>query len=192
MMVADVLAPNRYQAIINHYADLTVREVSFECYVLYISLWSHYTKPTTRGRKCVASRVAIGAFPQRKLSMRCSCNFKCAILKFALWRGNSREIPPRWTSCDINGKSTLVQKMAWVRKAAIHYPNHCWLTLRPITPCGLNMDQLVNIHVCTYRPNSNTLSYQRVILSPILFFFALFLISISRRDNVLQFSKNDL
>ena len=55
----------------------------------------------------------------------------------------SCEIALRWMPLDVtDGKSTLVQVMAWCRKATSHYLNQCWP--RYLSPCGITKPQWVN------------------------------------------------
>ena len=50
---------------------------------------------------------------------------------------------PRWMSRDlIDGKSTLVQVMAWCRQARSHYLSQCWS--RSMSPNGVTRPQWVN------------------------------------------------
>ena len=53
--------------------------------------------------------------------------------EMALWR-----MPHNPT----DGKSTLVQVMAWCRQATSHYPSWCWP--RSLSPYGINKPQWVN------------------------------------------------
>ena len=49
----------------------------------------------------------------------------------------------KWTPMDLtDGKSTLVQVMAWCRQATSHYLSQCWP--RSLMPYGFNSPQWVN------------------------------------------------
>ena len=53
------------------------------------------------------------------------------------------KIALRWMSLDlIDGKSTLVQVMAWCRQTTSHYLSQCWP--RPLSPYGVTRPQWVN------------------------------------------------
>ena len=65
--------------------------------------------------------------------------------------GISCELAHRWMSLHLtDDKSTLVQVMAWCRKATSHYLSQCW----PLSPNGVTRPQWVkktgnmSIHVC--------------------------------------------
>ena len=65
--------------------------------------------------------------------------FRQVIFKLILlindW-GISCETVPKWMSLDLNdGKSTLVQVMAWCRQSTRHYLSRCWP--RSVPPYGL-------------------------------------------------------
>ena len=73
-------------------------------------------------------------------------NFRYAIFKQILviggW-GISCEIAPIWMSLDFtDDQSTLVQVMAWCRKATSHYLSQCWP--RPMSSYGVTRPQWVN------------------------------------------------
>ena len=53
-------------------------------------------------------------------------------------------IPIGWTPQElIDGKSTLIQVMAWCRQATSHYLNQCWP--RSVSPCGVTRPRWVNV-----------------------------------------------
>ena len=55
----------------------------------------------------------------------------------------SDKIVLKWMPMDlIDGKSTLVQVMAWCCQATSHYLSQCWP--RSLSPCGVIMPQWVN------------------------------------------------
>ena len=55
----------------------------------------------------------------------------------------SCKIVLKWMPMDLNdGKSTLVQVMAWCRQATSHYPSKCWP--RSLSPYGVSRPQGVN------------------------------------------------
>ena len=73
-------------------------------------------------------------------------NFRLVIFKLILviggW-GISCAIVFRWMSLDLSdGKSTLVQVMAWCRQATSHYLSQCWP--RSMSPYGVTRPQWVN------------------------------------------------
>ena len=61
---------------------------------------------------------------------RPGCNFKTAIFNLVLLIGiltSSKDNALRWMPRDLtDDKSTLVQVMAWCRKATSHYLSQCW------------------------------------------------------------------
>ena len=75
-------------------------------------------------------------------------NFKWTILKLILVTTHSAwdisyEITLSWISLDFtDGKSTLVQVMAWCHQATSHYLNQCWP--RSMSPYGVTRPQWVN------------------------------------------------
>ena len=76
---------------------------------------------------------------------RCGCNFKLVIFKLipkiVMFR-ISCEIALRWIPEDlVNGKSTLVQIMAWCLQATNHYLNQWWL--RSVRSYGITGPQWV-------------------------------------------------
>ena len=67
----------------------------------------------------------------------------------------SGEIAARWISLNtFHDKPTLVQVMAWSRKATSHYLSQCWLSF--ISPYGVTRPQLLN----TLRPRQNGRHFQ--------------------------------
>ena len=70
-------------------------------------------------------------------------NFKTAIFNLVLLIGiftSSKDNALRWMPRDLtNGKSTLVQVMAWCRQAPSHYLSQCWT----ISPYGVTRPQWV-------------------------------------------------
>ena len=78
---------------------------------------------------------------------RFKLNFRWVIFKLILiingW-GISCEIALRWMSLNLNdGKSTVVQVMAWCRRATSHYLSQCWAT--SMSPYGITRPQCVNL-----------------------------------------------
>ena len=78
--------------------------------------------------------------------VRPECHFKTAIFNFVLLIGiftSSSDNVVTWMSRDLtDGKSTLVQVMAWCRQATSHYLSQCWP--RSLTPYGVTRPQWVN------------------------------------------------
>ena len=85
--------------------------------------------------------------PSSVVPKRCGSNFESIIFK--LIRQNSNlstrcEIPFRWIPQNLtNGKSTLVQMMAWCRQTAGHYLSQCQWP-RFMSPYGVTSSQWVN------------------------------------------------
>ena len=84
---------------------------------------------------------------------RPGCNFKTAIFNLVLLIGiltSSKDNALRWMPRDLtDDKSTLVQVMAWCRKAKSHYLSQCWPS--SMSPYGITRPQLVNSacnHLC--------------------------------------------
>ena len=71
-------------------------------------------------------------------------------------------MPFRWMSWDLpNGKSTLVQVMAWCRQATSHYLSQCWP--RSVSPYGVTRAQWVNCLIPQrWLKNSCSVSYPRL------------------------------
>ena len=74
------------------------------------------------------------------------CDFKNSIFNLVSMTGickTSYANILRWMPQDLtDGKSTLVQVMAWCRQAPSHYLSHCWP--RSMTPNGVTRPQWVN------------------------------------------------
>ena len=60
------------------------------------------------------------------VSDRCHGNFNCVIFKQIVMNGIANIALSWLLSSLIDGKSTMVQVMAWYRLAASHYVNQCW------------------------------------------------------------------
>ena len=68
----------------------------------------------------------------------------------------SCKIVLKWTPMDLtDGKSTLVQVMAWCRQATSHYLSQCWP--RSLSPYGIIRPQWVNCAVCPIISSCGTL-----------------------------------
>ena len=76
---------------------------------------------------------------------RPGCHFKTAIFNLVLLIGffrSSNDNAPRWMSWDLmDGKSTMVQVMAWNRQTTSHYLSQCWPS--SISPYGVTRPQWV-------------------------------------------------
>ena len=76
---------------------------------------------------------------------RPGCHFKTAIFNLILLIGFFRSFhnnAPRWMLWDLtDGKSTLVQLMAWCRQATSHYLSQCWPS--SMLPYGVTRPQWV-------------------------------------------------
>ena len=74
------------------------------------------------------------------------CHFKTAVFNLVLLIGiftSSKDNALRWMPLDLtDGKSTLVQVMAWCRQATSHYLSQCWPS--SMSPYGVN-----NLTICS-------------------------------------------
>ena len=94
----------------------------------------------------ILNETAVGPAFNSLAPGRPGCHFKTAIFNLVSlinFFRSSNDNAPRWMPWDLtDGKSTLVQVMAWCRQATSHYLSQCWLS--SMSPYGVTRPQWVN------------------------------------------------
>ena len=105
----------------------------------------------------------------------------------------SCKIALKWMPMDLtDGKSTLVQAMAWCHQASSHYLNQCWP--RSPTPYGITRPQWVNISMY-HKANNNSIIYNTFFTHStfyVIFFFFFWSGQASGQSNYQAIACNNL